>query len=229
VSRFGAVIFDLFGTLVHDFPESDWDEWFRISASALGIDATAFRREWEATAAGRQTGCLGDMEANIRELCRRVGADPSSAQVAATLEIRMALYERWFEPTQGTIETLRWLRAQGIPTALISMCAPDTPPVWRASLLAGLVDVEVFSCEVGLRKPDRAIYLYACERLGVEPSTCLYVGDGSYRELSGATAVGMTAIQVLDPDMDPRAMARSDPDEWAGAQIASIAEVRELL
>jgi putative hydrolase of the HAD superfamily len=229
VSRFDAVIFDLFGTLVHDFPEGDWDGWFRSAAKALGIDAAAFRREWEATAAGRQTGRLGDMEANIRELCRRVGAEPSPAQVTAALEIRTALYERWFVPTQGTIETLRWLRARGVPTALISMCAPDTPPLWHASALAESVDVEVFSCEVGLRKPDPAIYLHACSQLGVDPRSCLYVGDGSYRELSGATAVGMTAVLVLDPDVDPSAMVRPEPDEWGGARIASIAEVRGLL
>ena len=63
--------------------------------------------------------------------------------------------------------------------ALISMCAPDTPELWRAGPLAGYVDVEVFSSEVGLRKPQPEIYLLECERLGVEPGACLYVGDGA--------------------------------------------------
>ncbi|MEW6059653.1 MAG: HAD-IA family hydrolase [Actinomycetota bacterium] len=229
MSRFGAVIFDLFGTLVYEFPRADWDRWFVRSAEALGIDAVAFRREWEATSVQRQTGRLGDAEANIRELCRRVGVDPSPDQVAAALEVRMVMYKRWFVPTPGTIDTLRWLRARRVPTALISQCAPDTPPLWRASPLAELVDVEVFSSEVGLRKPDPAIYLHACRGLGVAPDVCLYIGDGSYSELSGAKAVGMTAVLVLDPEVEPGGIARSEADEWTGERITSIAEVPGLL
>jgi putative hydrolase of the HAD superfamily len=229
VSRFGAVVFDLFGTLVYEFPKADWNRWFVLSAEALGVDAAAFRREWEATAAERQTGRLGDQESNFRELCRRVGGDPTREQVAAALEVRRALYERCFVATPGAVETLEWLRARRVPTALVSMCAPDTPPLWRASPFAGLVDVEVFSSEVGLRKPDPPIYLYACERLGVEPGTCLYLGDGSYRELSGAAAVGMTAVLVVDPNAGEVAIARPEAREWTGPRVASIAEVRELL
>lgn len=229
VSRFGAVIFDLFGTLVYEFPKVDWDRSFTLSAEALGVDGAAFRREWEATSVERQTGRFSDPEANIRELCRRVGSDPTPEQVTAALEVRRAMYERWFVPTPGAVETLRWLRARHVPTALISMCAPDTPPLWRASPLAGLVNVEVFSSEVGLRKPDPAIYLQACGRLGVEPSRCLYVGDGSYGELSGAAAVGMTAVLVLDPEVDADSIARPEAEEWTGSRIRSIAEVRGLL
>lgn len=40
-------------------------------------------------------------------------------------------------------------------------------------------------------KPDPAIYLLACRRLGVAPEDCVFVGDGGDRELEGAAAVGM--------------------------------------
>jgi putative hydrolase of the HAD superfamily len=149
--------------------------------------------------------------------------------VATALEVRGRLYAKWFTPTVGALETLRWLRDERHPTALISMCAPDAPPLWRTSPFAGLVDVEVFSSEVGLRKPDAEIYLHACERLGVEPSTCLYVGDGSYRELSGAAAVGMHPVLILDPAIDPDTISRPDVEEWAGPRIGSLAEVPSLL
>ena len=36
-----------------------------------------------------------------------------------------------------------------------------------------LFDVIVFSCEVGLRKPNPAIFRHACERLDVEPTEAL--------------------------------------------------------
>jgi len=120
------------------------------------------------------------------------------------------------------------LRRDGHRLALVSMCAPDTPGIWRASPLAGTVDVEVFSSEVALRKPDAAIYLRACEGLGVEPTDCLYVGDGSYRELSGAAAVGMRPVLISDPDVSTE-MLNPDPDDWGGETIASLLEIPALL
>jgi len=108
------------------------------------------------------------------------------------------------------------------------MCAPDTPSMWRTSPLGGAVDVEVFSSEVGLRKPDAEIYLLACERLGVGPGECLYVGDGSYRELSGATAVGMRAVLIRDLDEQAEVL-RFDADDWDGPAIADLREVPGLL
>jgi putative hydrolase of the HAD superfamily len=106
------------------------------------------------------------------------------------------------------------------------MCAPDTPAMWRASSFAGTVDVEVFSSEVGLRKPEPAIYLFACERLEVEPASCLYCGDGSYRELTGADAIGMTAVEIRDPDVDIATTLHLEGDDWHGRRIADL---RELL
>ena len=229
MSGFEAVVFDLFGTLVYEFSSADWDAWFDGSARALGVDPVAFRREWEQTSVERQTGRLGDMEQNVRTICGRVGVRLSAERVAKALEVRMELYRKCFVPTRGALDTLRWLRAGGYPTALISRCAPDTPALWRASPLAGLIDVAVFSSEVGLRKPEPEIYLLACERLGVEPAACLYVGDGSYGELSGAAALGMHAVLVLDPAVDPRTIHRPEVEEWPGPRIGSLEEVRPLL
>jgi FMN phosphatase YigB (HAD superfamily) len=58
--------------------------------------------------------------------------------------------------------------------------------------LRAYFDDVVFSHEVGFVKPDPEIYLTACERLGVEPGHCIFVGDGGSGELPGAAAVGMT-------------------------------------
>ena len=35
VSAIDAVIFDLFGTLVYEFPRVEWDEWLDTSAAVL--------------------------------------------------------------------------------------------------------------------------------------------------------------------------------------------------
>lgn len=223
-----AVVFDLFGTLVHEFPRADWDAWLRASAAAVEADPTAFRSAWEATAIERQTGRLGDLAESLRAVATRAGARPTEAQLAEALEARAALYRRWFVPRPGAGEILAELRARRMRTALVSMCAP--PAMWRASPLAGLVDAEVFSSEVGLRKPDPQLYRLACRRLGVEPSACMYVGDGSYRELSGAASVGMLPVLIRDPE-ERAEMLRPDAERasWSGESIEHLSEIRGLL
>jgi putative hydrolase of the HAD superfamily len=228
VSEIRAVVFDLFGTLVYEFPRADWDAWLDTVAAVLEADRDAFHAAWTVTAIERQTGRLGDIEENLRTVAARAGAWPSDAQVTEAREARTEMYRRWFVPRPGAQEVLADLRAAGYPLALVSMCAPDTPGMWRSSPLAGSVDVEVFSSEVALRKPDAEIYLRACEGLGVQGSECLYVGDGSYRELSGAAAVGMRAVLIRDPD-ESAEMLRPDAEDWHGETVASLLEVTGLV
>jgi len=213
VTGIEAVVFDLFGTLVFEFPRGDWDAWLETSAAIVDADADAFRAGWEATTIERQTGRLGDIEECLRTVAARAGAWPTDAQIAEALEERAAMYRTWFVPRPGAEEVLVRLRSDGYPLALVSMCTPDTPAMWRTSPLDGTVDVEIFSSEVALRKPDPAIYLLAAERLAVAPAACLYVGDGSYHELSGAAAVGMHPVLIRDPQEEAE-MLRPEVDEW---------------
>jgi putative hydrolase of the HAD superfamily len=228
--RFDAVVFDLFGTLVSEFPLAEWSAQFGRLAEALGVETAALRRAWEETAIERQTGRLGDIRRNVRENAERAGGRaPTEAQIDAAIAVRGQLYDRYFAPLPGALETVRWVRDHGYRSALVSMCAPDAPERWRASPFAGLVDAEVFSCEVGHRKPHPEIYLAACDALGVEPSKCLYVGDGSYGELRGAAATGMTAVLVRDPAEADGTMLRPEYEDWSGTTIDAIDELATLL
>jgi putative hydrolase of the HAD superfamily len=229
VGRFDAVVFDLFGTLVPEFPAVDFHESVRGMGERVGADPDAFEELWNRTAIARQTGEYAHVEANVRAMVGKLGLEIDEVHVAEALDVRASLYRKWFHPRPGALETLEEVKRRGYPVALISMCAPDTPALWRASALAGFVDVEVFSCEVGLRKPDAAIYLYATERLGVAPEGCLYCGDGSYGELRGAEAVGMAAYEIRDPDVLTAAQLRPEGEVWSGASVADLRELLELL
>ena len=228
MSRFAAVVFDLFGTLVYEFPRADWDEWLGTTAAVLEAEPEAFASAWHATAIDRQTGAAGAIDENLQTVAARAGAWPTDAQVAEALEARAELYRKWFVPRPGADEILRELSGR-VPTALISMCAPDTPALWRASPLAGLIDVEVFSCEVGARKPDPEIYLAATDRLHVEPNACLYVGDGAYAELTGASSVGMYAVLISDPAEAEMEALRPEAEDWTGPTIAHLSEIGSLV
>jgi putative hydrolase of the HAD superfamily len=225
-----AVIFDLYGTLVPEFPAAEFYASVDHMAVTLGAPVLAFRDEWNRTAPLRQTGAFATIEDNVRAIAAAVGvAEPSKEDVRAALQRREEMYAEWFHPRLSAVETLTELKARSFGTALISMCAPDTPAMWHASPFSGLVDVEVFSSEVGLRKTDPAIYAYACERLGVDPTACLYCGDGGYGELTGAAALGMTAVEIRDPLVDVSLLLHLEGDSWTGARIADLRELLEIV
>jgi putative hydrolase of the HAD superfamily len=53
----------------------------------------------------------------------------------------------------------------------------------------------IFSCDVGLRKPDPRIYRLALEKLDSEPGECLFVDDKK-RNTDGAEEIGMKSITL---------------------------------
>ena len=55
------------------------------------------------------------------------------------------------------------------------------------------------SGDVGLRKPDAAIYRLVAERLDAPPEVCVFVDDIEVN-VEGARAVGMTALHHRDVD-----------------------------
>ena len=226
---FEAVVFDLFGTLVPEFSKKDFFERTRAMATTLGADPDRFEQEWNDSAIARQTGGFPDIESNVRAICATLGVTVDEIALPLALDQRLDLYRTWFHPRRGALETLAELKGRGYPIALISMCAPDAPAMWRSSALAPYVDVEVFSSEVGLRKPDPEIYRYAAHGLGVDPAACLYCGDGAYGELSGAAAVGMTPFLIADPIVDVEDSLTPEREEWDGARVADLRELLPIL
>ncbi|MEM9465052.1 MAG: HAD-IA family hydrolase [Actinomycetota bacterium] len=61
-----------------------------------------------------------------------------------------------------------------------------------------LFDEIVESSVVGVRKPEPRFYEIACQRLGVEPSECVFLDDLGIN-LKPAKAMGMQTIKVVDP------------------------------
>ena len=57
-------------------------------------------------------------------------------------------------------------------------------------------DAVCMSCELGMKKPDIAIFQKCVSELSVAPRECLYVGDGGSFELETARSLGMYPIQA---------------------------------
>ena len=52
----------------------------------------------------------------------------------------------------------------------------------------------VFSDEIGCSKPDARMFHAAAERLGIDPSEMIHVGDREHNDVKGAQALGMKAV-----------------------------------
>ena len=73
-----------------------------------------------------------------------------------------------------------------------------------------LFDDVVCSAEVGIAKPDPAIYAMACRRLGLPPGACVFVDDHDVN-VRAAEAAGLMAV-----------LHRADRGDDLGAQLAAL-------
>lgn len=73
----------------------------------------------------------------------------------------------------------------------------------RARAIAQVMELfhlVVESSKTGLRKPEPAFYLHACDQLGIDPARAVFLDDLGIN-LKPAAALGMRTIKVTDPDV----------------------------
>lgn len=208
MNTFRGVIFDLFHTLTG--PEEVLPDYPKTN-DVLGIDDVTWQRASIVTREWRLGGKVRDPFAIVRAMADVI--DPtipdSVIRDAARARVRRSAYALNTVPASN-VALLRTLRERGLRLGLISNLDPADISAWPACALASHLDVAILSCEVGLVKPDPAIYALCLDRLGLAGSQCLYVGDGAGDELVGARAAGCHTllftgmIEHLWPERVPR-------------------------
>ena len=211
-----AVIFDLWDTLV-DFDVAAGRAFQDRVAERLGRDPDEFAALWVEGRAVRESGTLRNY---------LLGIGVAEDLVDELVDWRRESTRALLSPRPGAVETLEALHARGHRLGLITVCSEDVPDVWSETVFANVFDATVFSCSVGLRKPDPRIYRIACEELSVEPEDAVFVGDGANDELAGAERVGMRAILIHRAGEDP---LWDEVQDWRGPRITAIPEVLSLL
>ena len=211
-----AVVFDLWDTLV-DFDPVAGRAFQDQVAGLLGRDPDEFAALWVEGRSVRESGTL-------RGYLLGIGAPEDL--VDEVVDLRRDSTRSLLAPRPGAVETLEELRARRYGVGLITVCSEDVPDVWDETPFADLFDAALFSCSVGLRKPDPRIYRLACDELGVEPEEAIFVGDGANDELAGAQRVGMEAVLVHRPGEEP---PWDEVRDWQGPRITAIPQVLSLL
>ena len=229
--KYEAVIFDLFGTLINNYSIQQHESVLRQMASVLAAPPKDFMQLWYDTFNERCIGVFRNAEANIDYVCQKLGLPAEDNRKSLAARIRFNFTVRSMIPMPESVAVLSHLKSAGYKTGLVTDCSAEAPVIWPDIPFAPLFNVTVFSCLVGLKKPDPRIYRLAMERLGVESGCCLYIGDGSSQELTGAAAVGMHAVLIHDPEEDSSKVQRVDAeaDDWDGPVISSLSEVLDLV
>ena len=224
--KYKAIIFDLFGTLVDNYSIQGYNRLLTDMASALELPSGDFSKFWRDTTYERVIG-IKTTEGSIRYICNMLKVSISDESIRRCEQIRLENTRKALTPKNRAVDILKGLRGLGYKIALISNCSAEVPLLWKDTEFSHLFDVTIFSASVGLKKPDAQIYNLACEQLGVEPDTCLYIGDGDSNELPGASQFGMDAVMIRDPnEMDPYHLVEVD---WNGRKIESFMEIMDLI
>ncbi|GAA4572964.1 hypothetical protein GCM10023176_36970 [Micromonospora coerulea] len=223
--RYHAVLFDFFGTLTRSVQRGAAHRW---TAELLGCPIDLLVEVLDRTYYQRASGSLGNAEATLRWVCQQAGVHPSDLAVRAAVASRHRAVRADTRLRAEAVPVLAGLRRRGVRTGLISDCTHELPAFLPQLAIAPLLDVRVFSVQVGRCKPDLALYLAACRRLELAPADCLYVGDGGSQELSGAERAGMTAVRLVAPDLAEHMVFNAERG-WAGPVLHSLTEVIDLI
>lgn len=189
-----AVLFDLFETLI---TESRTQPTRASSLGrALGLDQAAFRVEWRARRPRIVLGQLSFADA-LTEISQTLAGTANTAVVQRICEQRVrektALFARIDEQVASLVSDLS---TRGIRLGIISNCFEEDIRAWPSCSLAREFQCAVFSFGEGVAKPDPEIYLRGARRLGVDPTSALFIGDGGDNELVGAEQAGLRAFRA---------------------------------
>jgi epoxide hydrolase-like predicted phosphatase len=126
------------------------------------------------------------------------------AQLSADLgrELDLSKFsEHYFEGLLANVpmlDELAAVRRAGYRMGLLTNNVLEWGPRWRPMVpVDDLFDDVVDSAHVGMRKPDPAIYVLTCERLGVAPEECVFIDDFAHN-CEAAQALGMTVVWLQD-------------------------------
>lgn len=226
---FRGVIFDLFGTLIENLNREEFEEALARTAQLISVNPADFIQLWNETWAQRSVGFFGTLEQDIGHISRVLFADTSDIVLHEAARILKELAARVLDRTRDdAVQTFTVLKKLGFKTGLISNCAANIPSVWKEGPLARFVDAPIFSCSVGMRKPNHEVYALTCNRLGLSPDQCLFIADGNERELTGASQAGLHSVLFKGPDLDPYDKGL-DRREWTGPSIAMLGQIIDVL
>jgi putative hydrolase of the HAD superfamily len=224
MARIRAVTFDLWNTLLTGTPGAVeirsrfWREVIVERGLDIGDDLlhgtlsmlpTRFDEEWRA---GRQYGPTEALADCFTAFGDRLASEDRDALAAA---FEAASYELKVAPVADAADVLSAVAATGVAVGIISDTTLAVGRHLRTYLdqhrILQHVTFAAFSDEVGVYKPDPAIFRATLDGLGIDdPTTVAHVGDLRRTDVAGARAMGMVTVRFRGVVDDPEDGAEAD-------------------
>jgi epoxide hydrolase-like predicted phosphatase len=204
-----AVIFDFGGVLasngrpsdvVKRFPNDPADKVMKVMMGEYGQDTD---HPWHRLERGEIS--MIEFREQLAPLVIEAGLQPTATSLEAPAPTtpnspNPPIIGFAFEPNTMVIELVHELKSSGFRLGVLTNNVRELRHAWWPMLdFANLFDDVVDSHEVGMRKPNRAIYELALGRLGVEAHRSAFLDDAQ-SNVDAASSIGIHGIWV---DIDP--------------------------
>jgi putative hydrolase of the HAD superfamily len=124
----------------------------------------------------------------------------------------------------GAAEALATLRAAGFRLGIVTNGGSTQRIKLDVCALPGLVDACVISDEVGVRKPDPAIFAFAASAAGAPLDGAWMVGDRADADVAGAVAAGIRSVWLHRGQRWPAGLPYA-PTAIAGSLDEAVREI----
>jgi HAD superfamily hydrolase (TIGR01509 family) len=186
-----AALLDLYDTVAR----TRWHELSDRIAGELDVDLAALYRAYNLTRDDRSVGAFDGQEGDMAAIVEAAGFESSAELIGTLVVLEREFAETGVELWEDSLPVVYELRQRGVKTALVSNCSHSTRGIVARLGLVDAFDTVVLSFEVGLRKPDPAIYREALGRLDVEPDRAVFVDD-QQEYCDGAASIGIETYLI---------------------------------
>lgn len=234
---FDAIFYDLGGTLRFVERDAEFEAKARRRIAELcgeTGDPDAFCKFLDYRYEGYRKWCFETMiEATEAELWTRWLTPEYPRElilknaVELTIEFRNKDGRRVVAPNGA--QSIKDLHENGYRLGIISnlVTSKEIPDWLEHDNLTHYFDTVVLSCVEGMRKPGPGLSQLACERMGVDPARCVYIGDNLKRDLEGTrlAGFGMFVLYTTPEKLKDEVITdKNRPD----AVIFDFAELKDL-
>jgi 2-haloalkanoic acid dehalogenase type II len=220
VDKIRAVLFDMGGTLVKAEPTAEtYDRILKSHGIELPVDEIAI-------------ACERAKKSLDFKRMLELGASfwvKMNLLVLENLEIRHdalplaeAVDREWWDHVRFSLypealTLLNKLKEKHVKIGIITNnLETDLKRVLSKLNLEGFFDIEASIDTVGKMKPEKEIFVYAVEKLGLQPKEALFIGDDTEIDYKGARKAGLRALLI-------------DRENKAGGDIKKIRNLQEIL
>jgi putative hydrolase of the HAD superfamily len=220
-----ALLFDLYDTLA----TIDAGLYLNVKeemAAKAAIPADQFLKVWKSYTKPSALGELLTLEERVARVMRdlNVRPEPQVVRDIALLEYKLQTEE--VHLSDGVVEMLDHFQKSGFTLGLVTNAPNYMRGVPAILGIEQYFDTVIFSFDLRVLKPDARIYQAACRNLKVEPSECMFIGDGNDRELDGAQRLGIIAVQVGEGRSE---ILRGEQSQTCDYRLRKIAALKELV